>query len=124
QMMALHRLADFCVVSSLDDGMNLVSKEFVASRSDEDGVLILSRFAGSSRELTSAVLVNPFAVDEIAEAIQQAVEMPQEERRRRMQRMRAAVSENNIYRWAGKFLSALVKFEFPESARSELELVS
>ncbi len=124
QMMALHRLAHFCIVSSLDDGMNLVAKEFVASRGDEDGVLILSRFTGAARELTSAVLVNPFAVDEIAGAIRQALDMPEDERRKRMQKMRAAVAENNIYRWAGKFLSALLQFEFPEGSRSEGELVS
>src|SRR5262249_21441274 len=76
EMMALHRLANFCIVSSLDDGMNLVAKEFVASRTDGDGVLILSRFTGASRELTSALLVNPFAVDELADAIRLALEMP------------------------------------------------
>ena len=124
QMMGLHRLAQFCIVSSLDDGMNLVAKEFVASRFDEDGVLILSRFTGAARELGSAVLVNPFAVDELAEAIRQALEMPEEERRKRMEKMRQVVAENNIYRWAGKFLSTLLKFEFPENSRAESELVS
>jgi trehalose 6-phosphate synthase len=124
QMMALHRLAEFCLVNSLDDGMNLVAKEFIASRFDEDGVLILSRFTGAARELTNAILVNPFAVDEVAEAMHQALQMPQEERRKRMQRMREVVAENNIYRWAGKFLSALLKFEFPESPRPEYELVA
>jgi trehalose 6-phosphate synthase len=122
-MMALHQLADFCIVSSLDDGMNLVAKEFVASRIDEDGVLILSRFTGAARELTSAVLVNPFAVDEIADAIDLALTMPEEERRKRMQRMRAVVAENNIYRWAGKFLSTLLTFETPEDATVAPELV-
>jgi alpha,alpha-trehalose-phosphate synthase [UDP-forming] len=122
-MMALHRLADFCLVTSLDDGMNLVAKEFVASRFDEDGALILSRFTGAARELTHAVLVNPFAVEEIAAAIHQVVVMPEEERRKRMQRMRAVVAENNVYRWAGKFLSGLLKFEFPENAHGELEAV-
>lgn len=82
-MMALHRLAHFALVSSLDDGMNLVAKEFVASRADGDGVLILSRFAGAARELTSAVLANPFAVDDVAEAIRLAVEMPEDERAKR-----------------------------------------
>jgi trehalose 6-phosphate synthase len=123
QMMALHRLADFCIVNSLDDGMNLVAKEFVASRLDEDGVLILSRFTGAARELTHAVLVNPFAVDEVAEAIHLSLSMPEEDRRKRMQRMRGVVAENNIYRWAGKFLSTLLKFEFPENARADGELV-
>lgn len=114
QMMSLHRLARFCVVNPLDDGMNLVAKEFVASRFDEDGVLILSRFTGAARELTDAVLVNPFAVDEVADALRLALEMPEEDRRKRMQKLRAVVAENNIYRWAGKYLSTLLKFEFPD----------
>ena len=116
EMMALHRLAHFCIVSSLDDGMNLVAKEFVASRTDGDGVLILSQFTGASRELTGALLVNPFAADEMSDAIRQALAMPEEERRRRMAKMREAVAENNVYRWAGKLLSALTKFEFPEAS--------
>ncbi len=124
EMMALHRLANFCMVSSLDDGMNLVAKEYVASRFDEDGMLVLSRFTGAARELNSALLVNPYALDEVAEAIHQALEMPPEERHKRMQRMRTAVAENNIYRWAGKFLSTLLKFEFPESPQPEMLLAS
>ncbi|TMQ35299.1 MAG: trehalose-6-phosphate synthase [Planctomycetota bacterium] len=124
EMMALHQLADFCMVTSLDDGMNLVAKEFVASRGDGDGVLILSRFTGAARELTSAILVNPFAINEMAEAIRLALTMPQDERRKRMQRLRSAVADNNIYRWAGKLLSALLKFESAEeSVRQEEELV-
>ena len=112
RLMALHRLAEFCIVSSLHDGMNLVAKEYVASRVDEDGVLILSDFAGASRELTDAIVVNPFNEEQTAQAIRQALQMPEEERRRRMRKMRAVVEENNIYRWAGKVLSALLKFEF------------
>ena len=104
-LIALHLMADFCVVSSLDDGMNLVAKEFVASRIDEDGVLVLSSFTGAARELSDAVMVNPFAPEEIAEAMHTAIGMPAAERRRRMSRMRAAVSSNNVYRWAGKLLS-------------------
>jgi trehalose 6-phosphate synthase len=117
-MIALHRLANFAVVTSLHDGMNLVAKEFVASRNDEDGALILSRFTGSARELLDAILVNPFSIEEIAFAYRQAIEMAREERVRRMQRMREEVETNNIYRWAGKFLSAQTKFEFPEVAVS------
>jgi len=113
QMMALHRLSAFCMVTSLDDGMNLVAKEFVASRFDEDGVLILSRFTGAARELSQAMLVNPFAEEEVAEAIHDAMNMPLEERSKRMQKLRTQVAENNIYRWAGKLLSALLNFEFP-----------
>jgi alpha,alpha-trehalose-phosphate synthase [UDP-forming] len=114
QMMALHRMAHFCIVSSLDDGMNLVAKEFVASRDDGDGVLILSRFTGAARELASALLVNPFAIEETAEAIRQALTMAPEERRKRMQKMRDMVAANNVYRWAGKVLSALLQFELRE----------
>ena len=115
-MIALHRLARFCIVSSLHDGMNLVAKEFVASRLDEDGALILSQFTGTARELVDALLVNPYDLEGMAEAIHQACTMPEPERRRRMQRMRAAVANNNIYRWAGKVVSALLNFEFPENA--------
>ena len=116
EMMALHRLAQFCVVSSLHDGMNLVAKEFVASRLDQLGVLVLSQFAGSSRELAESVQFNPFAIDELAAAILQAVEMDAAEQKRRMQRMQQSVEENNVYRWAGKILSALLKFDFPDSS--------
>ena len=111
-LMALRRMANFCVVSSLHDGMNLVAKEFVASRFDEDGVLILSPFTGSSRELTDALLVNPYATDHFADAIKNALEMPEMERQKRMRRMRGIVRENNIYKWAADIVSELVKFEF------------
>jgi trehalose 6-phosphate synthase len=110
-LMALRRMAHFCVVSSLHDGMNLVAKEFVASRFDEDGVLILSPFAGAARELTDALLVNPYATDHFAEAIKNALEMPKSERRSRMRKMREVVRENNIYKWAADIISELVKFK-------------
>lgn len=113
-MTALHRLSRFCVVSSLHDGMNLVAKEFVASRCDGDGVLILSRFTGSARELTDALLINPFAGHEIADAMAQALTMPDDERARRMARMREQVRHHNVYRWGGKLLSELLKFDFQE----------
>jgi trehalose 6-phosphate synthase len=100
----LYRAADFCLVNSLHDGMNLVAKEFVASRDDEDGVLILSTFAGASRELPEAVLINPFDVNETAEAMEIAVSMGRDERRDRMSLMRRTVKENNVYRWAGRML--------------------
>jgi alpha,alpha-trehalose-phosphate synthase [UDP-forming] len=114
-MMALHRLANFFVVSSLHDGMNLVAKEFVASRADHDGVLILSKFTGASRELDAALQVNPYAIHEAMEAMHQALTMPPEERHRRMLRMREHVERHNVYRWGGKVLSELLKFDFPES---------
>ncbi|HEX3914700.1 MAG TPA: trehalose-6-phosphate synthase [Steroidobacteraceae bacterium] len=100
----LYRAADFCLVNSLHDGMNLVAKEFVASRDDEDGVLILSTFAGASRELAEAVLINPFDVTETANAMEVAMLMGRDERRNRMSLMRRTVKENNVYRWAGRML--------------------
>jgi trehalose 6-phosphate synthase len=105
QVYALYRIATACVVSSLHDGMNLVAKEFVAARTDERGVLVLSRFTGAARELTDALQVNPYAVDEFATALHAALTMPPEEQERRMRRMRALVIENNIYRWAGRLLA-------------------
>ena len=119
EMIALHRLAQFCVVTSLHDGMNLVAKEFVASRVDEDGVLILSKFAGAAYELKDAMLVNPFSIEECADAYRTALQMQPDDRRRRMRKMREAVEHNNVYRWAGKFLSDLAKIEFPDRADQE-----
>ena len=112
--MALRRMAHFCVVSSLHDGMNLVAKEFVASRFDEDGVLILSRFTGAARELTDALLINPYATDHFAEAIKNALEMPKEERQQRMRKMREVVRENNAYKWAADIITDLLTFELGE----------
>jgi trehalose 6-phosphate synthase len=104
QVFELYRAADFCLVNSLHDGMNLVAKEFVAAREDEEGVLILSTFAGASRELAEALLINPFDVPGTADAIVAALEMPREQRRLRMRLMRRTVGENNVYRWAGRML--------------------
>ena len=111
---ALRRMADFFVVSALHDGMNLVAKEFIASRTDEDGVLILSPFTGAARELPDAVQVNPYAVDYFADAIKNSIEMPDVERQKRMKKMRGVVEENNIYKWAADIITDLVKFEFGE----------
>ena len=107
ELMALHRLARFCVVSSLHDGMNLVAKEFAASRTDEDGVLVLSNFTGAARELTSAVLVNPFSADQIADAVHRALTMTPQERKVRMQGLRKAVSDHNIYDWGASIIRSL-----------------
>ena len=104
EVFELFRAADFCIVNSLHDGMNLVAKEFIAARDDQDGVLILSTFAGASRELPEALLVNPFDVGETAAAMKVAVQMPRTERQERMKLMRATVKENNVYRWAGRML--------------------
>jgi len=99
-----HRAADFCFVSSLHDGMNLVAKEFVAARDDEQGVLILSQFAGASRELPEALVVNPYDADQCAAALHLALTMSAEEQRERMRFMRGVVREFNVYRWAGRML--------------------
>jgi trehalose 6-phosphate synthase len=105
---ALRRLANFCVVSSLHDGMNLVAKEFVSARIDGDGVLILSQFTGAAVELQDALLINPYAITEFAQKIKEALEMPEAERRRRMKAMREIVANNNIYRWGASTVSKLI----------------
>ncbi|MFA5363017.1 MAG: trehalose-6-phosphate synthase [Candidatus Omnitrophota bacterium] len=102
-----YALADICIVSSLHDGMNLVAKEYVASKTDLNGLLILSRFTGAARELIDSVLINPYSIEEFADAIKLSVEMPLEEKRKRMENMRRIVSENNIYRWAGNIITEL-----------------
>ena len=106
---ALRRIARFCVVSSLHDGMNLVAKEYVASRFDEDGVLILSPFTGAASELIDSVIVNPYATDDFADAIYESVMMPYELRHERMVRMRTVVEENNIYMWAARLFVDLMQ---------------
>ena len=103
---ALYRAADVCVVSSLHDGMNLVAKEFIASRPDHRGVLVLSRFTGAARDLREAVGVNPFAVDEFAAVLHQALSMPEAEQERRMRSLRARVEEHTIYDWAAAVIQA------------------
>jgi trehalose 6-phosphate synthase len=102
-----YRASDVCMVTSLHDGMNLVAKEFIISRYDNDGVLILSQFAGASRELKDAVIVNPYDIEEMADAIKLSLTLGHSERSERMQRMRSVVKEHNIYRWAGKLIAEL-----------------
>ncbi|MGZ8254489.1 MAG: alpha,alpha-trehalose-phosphate synthase (UDP-forming), partial [Burkholderiaceae bacterium] len=99
-----YRAADVCVVTSLHDGMNLVAKEFVAAREDERGVLVLSQFAGAARELHEALIVNPYHIEEVAEALHRALAMPLKEQRERMLSLRQLVREFNVYRWAGRML--------------------
>jgi trehalose 6-phosphate synthase len=103
----LYRMADGCVVSSLNDGMNLVAKEFVTARGDGEGVLVLSKFAGAACELTDAVIVNPFDPDALADGLHAALTMPAEDQRRRMRRMRRQVADHNVYRWAGTILAGV-----------------
>jgi trehalose-6-phosphate synthase len=99
--------ADFCMVNSLHDGMNLVAKEFVASRHSNDGVLILSRFAGASQELKGAVIVNPYDIEKSADAIKFALEMEVYEQNLRMKQMRQLIAQNNIYSWAANLLRTM-----------------
>ncbi len=99
-----YRAADLCYVSSLHDGMNLVAKEFVAAREDGGGVLILSQFTGAARELTEALIVNPYDIDEASSALATGLNMSTNEKRERMRSMRAFLAEFNVYRWAGRML--------------------
>ena len=99
-----YRAADFCYVSSLHDGMNLVAKEFVAARDDEKGVLVLSQFSGAAKELTEALVVNPYDLEEASSALAAALGMSVEEQRDRMRSMRTFIAEFNVYRWAGRML--------------------
>jgi alpha,alpha-trehalose-phosphate synthase [UDP-forming] len=111
ELLAWYRIARFVIVSSLHDGMNLVAKEFVASRVDGEGVLLLSRFTGAARQFRSdAVLINPYAADEVASAIHRAIGMKPEEVHRRMSRMREQVREHNVYKWAADIIRKLSKF--------------
>src|ERR1700732_4211415 len=107
EILPYYRAADLCLVTSLHDGMNLVAKEFVAARADERGVLILSCFTGAARELRDALQINPYDIDQTAEAIRAALEMSPEEKQMRMQRMRKLVRENNVYRWGGGLFGEL-----------------
>ena len=100
----MFRAADICIVSSLHDGMNLVAKEFVAARDDEQGVLVLSSFAGASRELSEALIVNPYDTHGMAEALSTALDMPSAEQQARMRLMRELVRQRNVYRWAAQML--------------------
>ncbi|MGH9405014.1 MAG: alpha,alpha-trehalose-phosphate synthase (UDP-forming) [Terriglobia bacterium] len=113
-----YRAADLCMVTSLHDGMNLVAKEFVASREDEQGALILSRFTGASGELRDAVMVNPYDTEQLAGAIYFALEMDPDERSARMTRMRRVVRDHNIYRWAANLISELAEIRVEKKVES------
>jgi trehalose-6-phosphate synthase len=117
-----YRAADLCMVTSLHDGMNLVAKEFLAARSDERGVLILSQFTGAARELRDALLVNPYDIDQSADAIRVALDMEPEEKQLRVHRMRRAIKEHNIYWWAGNLITELceVRLDVEEAAHEKL----
>ena len=121
-----YRAADLCLVTSLHDGMNLVAKEFLAARRDERGVLILSQFTGAARELRDALLVNPYDIDQTADAIRAALEMEPEDKQLRMHRMRKLIKERNIYRWAGNLITELceVRLDAPEDTQEKFRAKS
>jgi trehalose 6-phosphate synthase len=103
-----YKAAGFCMVTSLHDGMNLVAKEFIASRNENDGVLILSRFAGASQVLHGAIIINPYDTEQSADAVKYALEMPKEQQVRRMKQMRRLMVSHNVYSWASSILRAMV----------------
>ncbi|HUK87707.1 MAG TPA: trehalose-6-phosphate synthase [Terriglobales bacterium] len=111
-----YRAADVCLVTSLHDGMNLVAKEFLAARDDEEGMLVLSRFTGAAHELRDAILVNPYDINQMSQAIHFALEMDSADRRARMRHLREVVKENNVYRWAGNLMADLcgVRLDVPQ----------
>ena len=111
RLAALYRLADFCIVSSLHDGMNLVAKEFVAARDDLDGVLVLSKLAGASQALHDALIINPYDVEGFTAALERAVDMPVEDRRRRMRALRLVVAGANVFGWASDILEGLERLD-------------
>ncbi|MFA5164941.1 MAG: trehalose-6-phosphate synthase [Candidatus Omnitrophota bacterium] len=106
-----YAIADICIVSSLHDGMNLVAKEYVMSNKSLDGVLILSRFTGAAKELTDAVQINPYSIEEFSDAIKTAIEMPEEDKRKRMENMRNIVRNNNVFKWAGSIVTELTSLK-------------
>jgi trehalose-6-phosphate synthase len=122
EILPYYRAADFCMVTSLHDGMNLVAKEFVAARDDEGGALILSQFTGAARELRDAIIVNPYDAEQLAEAIHVALEMNTEERQARMRLLRTNVKHHNVYGWAGNLITELSEIRIgelePELGRS------
>lgn len=122
EIQSYYRAADVCLVTSLHDGMNLVAKEFVAARHDERGVLILSCFTGAAHELHDALQINPYDIDQTAEAIRTALEMEPEEKELRMQRMRKTVKEHNVYRWAGTLIAELCELRMGASDESKEKL--
>jgi len=121
EILPYYQAADLCMVTSLHDGMNLVAKEFVAAREDEQGALILSRFTGASRELRDAIIVNPYDIEQLSDAIRIALEMDATERHTRMQRMRRNVREHNVYRWAGNLITDLSEIRIEEPRHEDAQ---
>jgi trehalose-6-phosphate synthase len=117
-----YRASEVCLVTSLHDGMNLVAKEFIAARDDEQGVLILSQFAGAAHELHEALIVNPYHTDQVAEELHRALAMPEAEQRERMRSLRQLVREFNVYRWAGRMLLDAARLRRRERIMARIEL--
>ena len=115
-----YRAADVCMVTSLHDGMNLVAKEFIAARDDEQGVLVLSQFTGAARELHEALIINPYHIEQGAEALHRALTMPPNEQRERMRSMRLLVRDFNVYRWAGHMLLDAARLRQRERVMSKI----
>jgi len=111
-----YETADLCMVTSLHDGMNLVAKEYISARNDESGVLILSQFTGASRELRDALIVNPYTIEEMGEAIRTALEMAPAEQKARMRSMRQTLRNRNIYYWAADLITALARLRLEKPA--------
>ena len=119
-----YRAASVCLVTSLHDGMNLVAKEFIAAREDEQGALILSSFTGAAHELTDALLINPYDVQQLADAIYQALDLSSEQQATRIARMRKTIHEHNIYRWAAHLLSDLTEIRIEAPERNEVPFLT
>ena len=111
EIMPFYKAANFCMVTSLHDGMNLVAKEFIVSRNDNDGVLILSRFAGASQELHGAMIINPYDIEKSADAIKAALEMPPEVQTQKMKQMRRMIMSHNVYSWASAILRTMASIQ-------------
>ncbi|WP_332878639.1 alpha,alpha-trehalose-phosphate synthase (UDP-forming) [Massilia sp. S19_KUP03_FR1] len=124
QIAEYFRASEVCMVTSLHDGMNLVAKEYIAARDDEQGVLILSQFTGAARELHEALIINPYHIEQGAEALQQALSMPPGEQAERMRSMRRRVKDFNVYRWAGKMLQDAARLRQRARVMSKIDKIN
>lgn len=111
-----YSLADLCVISSLHDGMNLVAKEYIAAKKGEPGSLVLSQFTGAAKEFNEAILINPYSIEEFADNIRMAIELPDAEKKRRMQHMQELILKNNVFRWAADIITELTALKKTETA--------
>ena len=111
EILPFYKAANLCMVTSLHDGMNLVAKEFIAARNHNDGVLILSRFAGASQELHGALIINPYDIEQTADAIKMALEMSSEQQTLKMKQMRRMIMNHNVYSWASNILRSMASIQ-------------